>query len=160
MLMPAERRIFARRAAGDEEIDARFHLPADECAQGRIIKRKIAPKRSHQRGAASRKHVSSCSVRVENHCPSNKASLNSNQPFLPITHLAAVSAPRAKPSRLRAVCRSVIVSAPESKPISCVPGCLPARLEPTSTGRAYPAFFISSTSFSSVPEGASFLVEW
>ena len=47
-------------------------------------------------------------------------------------HCAAFSAPRANPSRLRAVCRRVMVSAAESNPISCVPGCAPARLELTS----------------------------
>ena len=49
-------------------------------------------------------------------------------------HCAAFNAPRAKPSRLRAVWRRVMVSAAESKPISCVPGCAPARLELTSIG--------------------------
>ena len=52
----------------------------------------------------------------------NKTSLNLNTPRLPGSHCAAFSAPRANPSRLRAVCRSVMVSAAESKPISCVPG--------------------------------------
>ena len=62
-------------------------------------------------------------------------SRNSNQPFFPTTQRAACKAPRAKPSRLRAVCRSVMVSAAESNPISCVPGCAPARFELTSTRR-------------------------
>ena len=39
-------------------------------------------------------------------------------------------APSANPSRLRAVCRNVIVSAGESKPISWVPGIAPARWTP------------------------------
>src|SRR2546427_246072 len=51
------------------------------------------------------------------------------------TQRAARSAPRAKLSRLRAVWRSVMVSAAESKPISCVPGCTPARLQPKFTAR-------------------------
>src|SRR5580704_6132276 len=53
-----------------------------------------------------------------------------------------------------------MLSAAESKPISCVPGCAPARLELVSIGRSKPAAFICSTSLSSVPEGASFLVMW
>ena len=62
-------------------------------------------------------------------------------------------------AQLRAVWRIVIVSALESKPISCVPGFAPARLEPTSTGSAYPARFMSPTSESNVPDGASSFAE-
>ncbi len=58
-----------------------------------------------------------------------RISRNSNTPFFPAIQRAASSAPRANPSRLRAVWRSVMVSAGESKPISCVPVCPPARLE-------------------------------
>ena len=39
----------------------------------------------------------------------------------------------AKPSRERAVCVSVTVSAAESKPTRCVPGMWPARVEATGT---------------------------
>ena len=71
---------------------------------------------------------------------------------------AASSAPRAKPSRLRAVWRSVMVSAAESNPISCVPGCAPARLELMPTDRRGSACSISCTSHSRVPLGESFFV--
>ena len=45
-----------------------------------------------------------------------------NQPRLPRTHVAAISAPRANAVRSRAVWVSVIVSAGPSNPIVCVPG--------------------------------------
>src|SRR5438105_13487746 len=53
---------------------------------------------------------------------SPRISRNSKTPCLPASHRAARKAPRAKPSRLRAVCRSVMVSAAESNPTSCGPG--------------------------------------
>src|SRR5208337_743831 len=89
-----------------------------------------------------------------------RISRNSNTPFFPAIQRAARSAPRANPSRLRAVWRSVMVSAGESKPISCVPVCAPARLALRVSEPVYPAARISSASFLSVPEGASFLAEW
>ena len=44
----------------------------------------------------------------------------------------------------------VIVSAAESNPISCVPGCAPARLLPKLMGLSYPLCFIRSASASNV----------
>src|SRR5712692_5721975 len=166
--------VLARGAAGHEEVDSRLDLAPHEAAQRLFVEREILPEWSNQRGSASPEHSrllvrwgrparsppgglegpALCSTQL------NKTSRNSKNPFLPITQRAAFSAPRAKPSRLRAVWRSVMVSAGESNPISCVPGRAPARFELTSIGRAYPALFISSTSLSSVPDGASFLAAW
>src|SRR6266849_2370300 len=83
---------------------------------------------------------------------SPRISRNSKTPFLPASHRAARKAPRAKPSRLRAVCRSVMVSAAESKPTSCVPGCAPARLALRLIGRPYPAPHLSSANLRNVPD--------
>jgi hypothetical protein len=47
---------------------------------------------------------------------------NSYKPFFPMIQRAARKAPRANPTRLRAVCVRRIVSASESNPISWVPG--------------------------------------
>ena len=52
----------------------------------------------------------------------SKTSAKLKSPFLPTTQRAAYRAPSAKPWRPRAVCRSTIVSASESKPSSWVPG--------------------------------------
>ena len=61
------------------------------------------------------------------HNPST--SLIVNQPRRPWTQRAASSAPRAKMLRSRAAWVSVIVSPPPSKPMVCVPGMAPARVE-------------------------------
>jgi hypothetical protein len=45
-------------------------------------------------------------------------------------------APRAKGDRSRAACVNVIVSPGESKPIVCVPGIEPARVDATSSARS------------------------
>ena len=44
MLALAERGIFARGAAGHQEIDSRIDLAAHQLAHGRLVERKIAPK--------------------------------------------------------------------------------------------------------------------
>src|SRR5208282_3432265 len=134
-----ERRAFARGAAGHEEIDAGVDLALDETAQRLLIEGLVPPKRSDQRRAASGKHLrvsfvylsaalKAAALHLNLYSRSFAISRKSKKPFLPTTHRAARKAPRAKPSRLRAVCRIVIVSAAESKPISCVPGTVPARL--------------------------------
>ena len=79
-----------------------------------------------------------------------------NQPRLPLTHRAAMSAPRANAVRSRAVCESVIDSAGPSKPTVCVPGMWPARVDDTSMGRGKPAYSIARFSINAVPDGASF----
>ncbi len=58
-----------------------------------------------------------------------------NQPWRPLTQRAAVRAPRANAPRSRAVWDSVIDSDGPSKPIVCVPGMNPARVDDTSIGR-------------------------
>ena len=101
-------------AANFRGIDAAVEFSTPSTAPENI-ERQILPKRSNQRRTASRKHLSTSFCR---HSSSFTISRKSKKPFLPTTHLAARRAPRANPSRLRAVCRIVIVSEAESKPIS------------------------------------------
>ena len=100
----------------------------------RFVKRTIPQKRSDKCCAGACKHDAFPSFFLQFN--SLRISRNSKTPLLPTTHRAARSAPCANPSRLRAVWRSVMVSAAESKPISCVPGFAPARLALRLTGRA------------------------
>src|SRR3954452_21597503 len=99
-------------------------------------------------------------------CPAYPAYVNSRtsrivyHPRLPWIHFAAASAPRANADRSRAACVSVIVSAGPSKPMVCVPGMKPARVDDTSIGRANPACCIDRCSSSAVPDGASFFAAW
>ncbi len=153
-----QRRAFAGCAAWNNEIDARLNLPLDQSSQRRFVKRTIASKRGDKCRAGACKHDAFPFFFPQ--LNSLRISRNSNTPCLPLIHRSACNAPRAKPSRLRAVCRSVMVSADESKPISCVPGCAPARFEARLTGWLKPCACISSASFFSVPEGVSFFAEW
>src|SRR5262249_50676517 len=109
----AQRRAFSRSAARNQEIDARFDLPPHQPPQRFLIEREVAPERRHQRCTASRKHWS---ISFSTHSISLTISRKSKNPFFPATHRAARRAPRANPSRLRAVCRMVMLSAAESKP--------------------------------------------
>ena len=124
VLVARQRRALARGAAGDQKVDPGFDLPPHQTPQRGFIQGQIRLERRDQRRSASGKHVPPPDFATK------QISLNSWKPCLPTTHSAAFRAPRAKPSRLRAVWRSVMVSAAESKPISCVPGMVPARLEP------------------------------
>src|SRR6185437_4764928 len=101
MLLPRERGALPGSAAGNEKIDPAFNLPPYQGAQGFLVQRPARLERRYQCCTATLKHV---------HLP-KRTSENSWQPWRPIIHCAAFNAPRAKPSRFRAECRSVMVSA-------------------------------------------------
>src|SRR5260370_25225047 len=133
MLFVRECGALAGRSTRDEKVDAQINLALDQSSQRRLVKRTIASKRSDKCGSGACKHDAVPFFFPQHN--SLRISRNSKTPLLPTTQRAARSAPRAKPSRLRAVWRSVMVSAAESNPISCVPGCAPARLEAKPTTR-------------------------
>src|SRR5205807_4856937 len=123
--------VFPSGPAGHQEIDSRMDLAAHQPAQSGFVQGVILAKRSDQRSPASCEHVEFplCGVvpgrpsldlgrQAQAYPNSLKISRNSKRPFFPTTQRAALSAPRAKPSRLRAVWRSAMVSAGESNPIS------------------------------------------
>src|ERR1700683_4781526 len=58
MLGARQRGAFAGGAAGYQEVDPGFELPAHQLAQSLLIKRLIFPKRSDESGAASCEHIS------------------------------------------------------------------------------------------------------
>src|SRR5258707_683164 len=122
-----ERRILSGRPAGREKVDAGVDLSTAETANSGLIELSALGERRDEGGADSGEWCS--------HDVNPSTSCIVNQPRLPTTHRAAVSAPRAKPDRSRAVCVSIIVSAGPSKPIVCVPGMKPARVDATSIGR-------------------------
>src|SRR5579859_1251350 len=148
VLLMRQRGTFSRCPAGNQKIDPRLNLTLNQPVQRPLVQRTIVTERSDQCRSRSRKasvssHVfpllgflifdrrpvlAAWDAGSENpQLNSPRICRNSKTPCLPATHRAARKAPRAKPSRLRAVCRSVMVSAAESNPISCVPGCAPAR---------------------------------
>ncbi len=116
MLFLRQRGALAGRSARNEKIHARIDLSLDQSSQGGFVKRTIASKRSDKCGTGACEHhaVPSFSSQFN----SLRISRNSYMPFFPTIHRAARSAPRANPSRLRAVWRSVMVSPGQSKPIS------------------------------------------
>src|ERR1700722_7255756 len=62
MLFPGERRVFPSGAAGNQEIDSGFHLPADQPAQCRFVQRRILAERSDHSCSAPGKHVPTSST--------------------------------------------------------------------------------------------------
>src|SRR6202011_247630 len=121
-----ERGILARRPARHEEVDARVNLAPAEPADGGFVDAAGFRERRHKRRADS--------CPVGSHWLTPKTSCIVNQPCCPLTQRAACRAPRANAVRSRAVWVSVIDSAGPSKPIVCVPGMWPARVEDTSIG--------------------------
>src|SRR5437879_3446520 len=80
LFVSAERGVLTGRAAGHEEINSRINLAAYQPVEGRFVERKIAPKRSDQRGAASCKHFAS-SVPLEQNLAKFKPALFADHPF-------------------------------------------------------------------------------
>src|SRR5215831_13534842 len=134
MFAVCQRWALAGRAARHQEVHAAANLAPHKLSQRSLIKRKIRLKWRNQRRTASNKSHRDLLLQIELKC--STISRNSKNPVLPTNQRAARKAPCAKPSRLRAVCRNVIVSSAESNPISWVPGTAPARFAVRLTGRA------------------------
>ena len=99
-----ERGSFASGAAGDQKIDAGFHLPRHQVAQGSVVDRSILMKRSDERGTTATKlHEYKITrmgcARKRGVYNSRHTSLKSKKPFFPASHSAARTAPSAKPRR-------------------------------------------------------------
>src|SRR5260370_5026165 len=131
-------------------MDTSVDLPPHQPAPRGFVEREITLKGSDQCRTATCKHDVSpyrsaifYDLQVTRTQPSSfTISRNSKTPFFPRIHRAARRAPRANPSRFLAAWRMVMVSALESKPISCVPGGAPARFALKLSDRSKPACFI------------------
>ena len=110
----AERRILAGRPARAQEVNAGVDLAPPEAPHALFVELARRGERRDERGSDAGE--------ICPHGCTPSTSCIVNQPRLPLNPLAAMSAPRAKALRSRAVCESVIDSAGPSKPIVCTPG--------------------------------------
>src|SRR5207302_7860707 len=149
MLVRGQRRILAGGAARDEKIDAAVDLKIDEAFQRRFVERAAVRKRSDE----------GCAEAFEFHDMTNSS--KRNNPLRPRSSPAAMTAPRAKPSRPRARCEISMRSSGESKKRVCRPNSAPTR-EETMDGSSLPPLpvFAAAAIRSAVPLGASSFCEW